>query len=172
MGAPRLANGITLKQEAFAQGVASGLSQHDAYLAAGYSDANNGVTIDSHASHLADDGRVGARIADLLQEHAAEAKLSRGNIALELQSDREFARSKGNPVAAIKATELRGDIIDAFGKRERRITGKVTHVLKEYRDKDTPELLGIVDAAYRELDEGDGGEDAPHEDAEVVDSAG
>ena len=55
---------------------------------------------------------------------AAEARLSRCLIAMELAEDRALAHADKQHGAAIKATELRGDMIDAFGKRQMHVTSR------------------------------------------------
>ena len=56
---------LTGKQEAFCQGLASGLNQSDAYRQAGYSANGLPATVHQHASHLAKDAKVVARVAEL-----------------------------------------------------------------------------------------------------------
>lgn len=114
MGAPRLANGITVKQEAFAQGVAvQHLSLHDAYLAAGYSEGNNGDTIDSHASRLAADDRVAARISKLQERLAVLADINVASVAEEMEDARVVARQAEIPQVAsmIAASKAKANLV-------------------------------------------------------------
>ena len=56
---------LTAKQEAFAQGIADGLGQADAYRMAYDADGMKDSTIYSKASVLMSDGKVAARVAEL-----------------------------------------------------------------------------------------------------------
>jgi hypothetical protein len=155
----RLPNGLTRKQEAFAQGVASGLSASDAYRQA-YDTEGNGNTVNNEALALLRHPYIAPRVDALITEAEALAQLSRGSVATRLDEDREFARVHKDPKAAIKATELRGDMIDAFGKRERRVTAKVTHRVERFRSMDASELDEFIDSTYKELTNGVDGDDA------------
>lgn len=56
---------FTQKQERFALNLFKGMSQREAYIQAGYSSISSLVTIDRHASDLANNGKVLARLAEL-----------------------------------------------------------------------------------------------------------
>ena len=58
-------NKLTAKQEAFAQGIADGLGQADAYRSAYDAEGMKDNTIYSKASVLMSDGKVAARVAQL-----------------------------------------------------------------------------------------------------------
>jgi hypothetical protein len=94
------------KHEKLAQELAQGVNQTDAYEKAGY------ARDDSHASRLAGDGRIRARVQEL---QADAAKLVADRIALShadmiamLISDREEARANKQMSTALRATELLG----------------------------------------------------------------
>jgi hypothetical protein len=143
MGAPRLAHNVTVKQEAYCQGVVSGLSLSDAYRAAYDVNGDSEHALNVAASRLASDTDVALRVDALQREYAAMASLSRGAVAIDLQEDREFARSTGDARAAIKATELRGDLIDAFGKRKLTVDKRSMAVSV---DATAEELRALIDA--------------------------
>jgi hypothetical protein len=65
---------LTAKQEAFAQGIADGLGQADAYRMAYDAEGMKDSTIYSKASLLMSDGKVRARV-DELKSHVAEKQL-------------------------------------------------------------------------------------------------
>jgi NH3-dependent NAD+ synthetase len=65
---------LTAKQEAFAQGIADGLGQADAYRTAYDAEGMKDSTIYSKASVLMSDGKVRARVDDL-QAQVAEKQL-------------------------------------------------------------------------------------------------
>jgi hypothetical protein len=156
----RLPNGLTRKQEHFAQGVASGLSASDAYRQAYDTNGNSLNAVQVAASQLVHHPKVALRLDTLIAEAEVLAQLSRGNVATRLDEDREFARVHKDPKAAIKATELRADMIDAFGKRERRLTAKVTHRVERFRSMEDSELDEFIDSTYKELTNGVDGDDA------------
>ena len=57
--------GLTAKQEAFCQGLIAGLSQVDAYVQAGYSDAQDRDSLYVNASQLANDAKIVRRLREL-----------------------------------------------------------------------------------------------------------
>lgn len=65
---------LTAKQEAFAQGIADGLGQADAYRMAYDAEGMKDSTIYSKASVLMSDGKVAARVAEL-KSQVAEKQL-------------------------------------------------------------------------------------------------
>lgn len=65
-------SGLTIKQEAFAQGLASGLSNSDSYRASYDTSAMKPGTIHSEACKLAADQRVAKRVDELIKEKHAK----------------------------------------------------------------------------------------------------
>lgn len=79
------ADDLTPKQEAFVQGVVSGLSQREAYVRAYPAAAKwKPETVDSKASHALADGKVRARYEALQAEAARQATLSRAKLLTRL----------------------------------------------------------------------------------------
>lgn len=86
---------LTPKQEKFAQEVASGKSQADAYRAAFDCARSKPETIQSHASRLMADGKVSARVAELkaqLSEKALWTREDSVQILSEIARDAKAAR--------------------------------------------------------------------------------
>jgi phage terminase small subunit len=54
---------LNARQEAFARGLAEGMSQRQAYMAAGY--GCKGTTADENASRLLGNAKVAARVSEL-----------------------------------------------------------------------------------------------------------
>ena len=87
---------LTAKQEAFAQGIADGLGQADAYRMAYDAEGMKDSTIYSKASVLMSDGKVAARVAELkaqvadkqlwTREMSVKGLMSAYRIALEAKT--------------------------------------------------------------------------------------
>lgn len=73
MGNKKKADGLTFKQQLFAQYLFTGMSQREAYLAAGYSPNQKPATLDHHACVLADSANIVARLEQLRREADDEA---------------------------------------------------------------------------------------------------
>lgn len=96
---------LTAKQEAFAQGIADGLGQADAYRMAYDAEGMKDSTIYSKASVLMSDGKVTARVAELkaqvaekqlwTREMSVKGLMSAYRIALE-------AKASAGMTAAVK----------------------------------------------------------------------
>lgn len=87
-----------IKHERFAQALAKGSSQADAYVKAGYKPS------EPHASRLASDGKVSARVAELLERAANSTIETVATMASQLDEDREFARELKQASAAVAAS--------------------------------------------------------------------
>jgi hypothetical protein len=98
------------KHERFAQELAKGASQREAYVTAGYKPD------DGAASRLSSNVKVQGRVTDLLQRAATRAETTAADIARQLDEDRIFARENGAASAAVAATmgkaKVLGLIID------------------------------------------------------------
>jgi hypothetical protein len=153
---------LTRKMEAFAQALALSsppISQAAAYRAAYDTSGMTDKSIHECASRLS--VKVAARVEALEGEALAIAQLSRGRIAHELAENRTLALADGAFAAANKATELRGDMVDAFGKREHRLRVGIDRLgAEKMAAVDVAQLADVVEAGYRELSSGDG-EPAP-----------
>ncbi|RWA80844.1 hypothetical protein [Mesorhizobium sp.] len=75
-----------------------GKSQSEAYVAAGYKPD------DGHATRLAGNGRIKARVHELLGKAADKAIVTIESIARQLDEDRQLARELGQAGAAVNAT--------------------------------------------------------------------
>jgi phage terminase small subunit len=86
------------RHERFAQELAKGKSQVEAYRVAGYRPN------DGHAARLAGNGRIAERMAELKTRAAEKVIVTVADIAQQLDDDREFARLLKVPAAAVSAT--------------------------------------------------------------------
>ncbi len=108
---PVLANS---RHEIFAQELAKGKTQVDAYTIAGFKPN------DGHAARLAGDGRIIARVGELLERAAERTVCTIYDIAEQLDEDRLFARELENAGAAISATMGKAKVLGL-------LTEKVEH---------------------------------------------
>ena len=146
---------LSRKAEAFAQAVALSsppLSLADSYRQCYETQGMTDKSVHECSSRLNSDVKVASRIQALEGEALAIAHLSRGRIAYELAENRTLSLAAGNHAAANKATELRGDMVDAFGKREHRLRVGIDRLGSEKMTAvDVAQLADMVDAGYREL---------------------
>lgn len=91
---------LTSKQEKFAQSIADGLKNSDAYRAAGYS-MKNPKTVAEAASRLAKDSKVLARIRELQGVLADKALWTREQ-SVAVLADVASAARPGEKVSAVK----------------------------------------------------------------------
>ncbi len=108
MGAPGGNVKLTAKQERFAQEVASGKSQADAYRAAYDAELSKPETIHSKASVLMADGKVAARVAELREPVVQKAQITLESHLADLQMLRDKAMESNQLSAAISAEIARG----------------------------------------------------------------
>ena len=86
------------KHERFAQALARGKSQADAYAKAGYKPS------EPHASRLARNGKVSERVTELQARGAIRVEFDLAAAARQLDEDRALAHEKGQAGAAVSAT--------------------------------------------------------------------
>lgn len=98
------------RHERFAQELAKGKSQGEAYVEAGYK-PDYGA-----ASRLSGNVKVQARVAELLERGAVRAEVTVQSILDELEEARQLAKQLGQTAAAVSASmgkaKVRGLIID------------------------------------------------------------
>ena len=94
---------LTAKQEAFAQAVAGGMNQSDAYRASYDASKTKPEVVSVKASQLMADGKVSVRVSELKAELAAKRLWTREDSVTELAEIARGAESKpAEKVAAIK----------------------------------------------------------------------
>ena len=111
-------NNLTPKQEKFAQGVASGISQSDAYRASYDVNPNaNNDNLISKASVLMSNGKIRARVEELRAPVVAKVGITLENHIARLQELSDKAEAAGQYSAAIKAEESRGKACGLYVER-------------------------------------------------------
>lgn len=105
------------RHEIFAQELAKGAKQKEAYLTAGYKGDKTA------ASRLSTNVNVQRRVAELKADAAVRARKSMDDILEQLDDDRQFAREMEAPSAAIQATMGQAKIL-GYDKQLIEHTGK------------------------------------------------
>jgi phage terminase small subunit len=114
---------LTPKQEAFAQAVASGMTQADAYRKAYNADKMKVETIASKASILMADGNIRARVEELRAPIAEKAQITLESHLDDLLRLRRMAEDNNDIKAAISAEIARGKAAGIIVDKKE-ITGK------------------------------------------------
>lgn len=99
---------LTPKQEKFAQEVASGKSQADAYRAAFDCTNSKPATIHRKACALMDDGKIAARIESIRAPIVEKVGITLEQHLRDLERLRNLAESDGKYSAAVSAELARG----------------------------------------------------------------
>ena len=116
---------LTPKQEAFAQAVASGKSQAEAYRIAYNASKCKPETVHVKASHLMADGKVAARVAEMRGKAAEAAAVTLEGHLSRLEELSKAAQGAGQYSAAIAAEVARGKASGiAVEKSEHMVTTK------------------------------------------------
>jgi hypothetical protein len=89
---------LSARQKAYAEHLAAGLDQNAAYAAAGYGPDR------ANAAKLARNPLVVELVAEIRGKAVTKAVVSLDSMTMQLFEDRSFARSLGNPGAAVRAT--------------------------------------------------------------------
>lgn len=108
---------LTPKQEAFAQNVASGMTQADAYRNSYNAENMKPSTVQENASRLMSDSKVSARVAELQAKGAELATLTLAKHLARLEELSRDAQAAEEYNAAIKAEELRGKASGLYTER-------------------------------------------------------
>ena len=109
---------LTPKQEKFAQVVASGMTQADAYRVA-YNAVNmKPETIQKRASELMSKGEISGRVRELQEKGAKIAVYTLAEHLSRLDKLSRGAESEGKFAEAVKAEELRGKAVGFYTERQ------------------------------------------------------
>jgi phage terminase small subunit len=105
---------LTHKQDTFARHVATGLSQHDAYLAA--YDATNMLTntVYVEACRLAANPKVAQRIEQLREAAWKAEHVTRQSVIHEAMEASRHASENGRHAAAVRGLEIAGKMLGAI----------------------------------------------------------
>ena len=95
---------LTAKQEKFAQGIAEGMTQADAYRASYSADKMKPETVQQSASRLMADRKVAARVDELKAATLNRHRATVDDLIRELEEARSFAKATLQPAAMTSAT--------------------------------------------------------------------
>lgn len=140
------------RYERFAQAIAKGKSQHEAYVYAGYSASEKAKDTRSNAATLAGRPEVKARIEELLERQAKRVGITVDKLLEELQDMLNLAKRVKQPAAGVGAILAKGkllglitdkvenDVVVRKPSREPTEQGEMT--MSEWADKFAPVLPG------------------------------
>lgn len=123
------------RHELFAQALAKGKTQAEAYVEAGFK-AN-----DANATRLNGNDRIRARVAELQQRMAYKSEITLERIEQMLIEDREFAREVKQAGAARAATETLAKLRGYMIERKEVRTGPLDEVSPDESDRLREELI-------------------------------
>jgi hypothetical protein len=133
------------RQEAFAQLRAQGKTQTEAYELAGYKPS------EQHASHLARNRKVKARINEILVESAKYAEVTAESIATELDAAIEFAVKCKQAAAVVSAINSKAKL---FGLMADRSVVNVTHNYALMSEEELRFEIAAIHAEARAIKQG------------------
>ena len=114
---------LTAKQEQFALNLFKGLSQRDAYIAAGYSKKQLDETIDVHACALANNDKVMTRLAELRDNAAGDTIATEKERREKLT---EILRKSDAEVNVIRAIAEHNKMDGSYAPEQKSIQGEIT----------------------------------------------
>jgi phage terminase small subunit len=137
------------RYERFAQGVAKGKSQHDAYIYAGYAPNQKPKDVRSNAGTLARRPEIAERIIELQEKQAKRVGITVDALLGELDEMFKLAKRVKHPAAGVGAVlakgKLLGLIVDkaevegTIRKPARRPTTDRQMTMEEWQKKFAPE---------------------------------
>jgi phage terminase small subunit len=147
-------DGLTARQEAFCQNILQGMTQVDAYIAAGYSDNQDRNSQYINASQLANDAKVVLRLTELKALADAQLGLSMGE---KRAICKEIASNDGNrPRDRLQAIDIDNKQTRVYAETPQ-IQGNVQINVIAYSQDTKPlvdRLLGRGEVVEGELGQG------------------
>lgn len=131
------------KHEAFAQGLAKGLSASDAYVEAGYQPSR------SAASRLSTNVNIERRVGELKNKVAKKVEVTIESLAAEYDEVRTLAIAEKQLGAANQSTAGKAKLF-GLGVENRRMSGSVQIITLTAKDLDglSPDELASLEQAY------------------------
>lgn len=131
------------KHELFAQALAKGKTQREAYIGAGYK------YDEANAGRLTKNDGVAARVAELQGKVAAKVAVTVESLAAELEEARTAAVKSGQNSAAVQATLGKAKLF-GLGVENRKVSGTMTvlTITPKHLDGLSEDDLAKLEAAY------------------------
>lgn len=126
------------KHEAFAQALAKGRTQIEAYAAAGYKPN------DGHAARLAGNGRIKGRVAEIQAKVAARAVVTVHSLVEELEEARALALEEKQTAAAVSASLGKAKLLGLVVERRHHSGAVGSYDLSNVSDDDLERLEAIL----------------------------
>lgn len=136
------------RYERFAQAIAKGKSQHDAYIYAGYAPNQKPRDVRSNAGVLARKPEIAARIKELQERQAKRVGITVDTLLEELQDMLTLAKRVKQPSAGVGAILAKGKLLglitdkvevgDSIRKPSREATDQRQMTMEEWSAKFTP----------------------------------
>lgn len=99
------------RHERFAQAIARGKSQNDAYKACGYEAGTSAANVHSNAGKLARRPQVAERITELLSKQATRIGVTVDQLVAELDDMLKLAKRVKHPAAGVGAILAKGKLL-------------------------------------------------------------
>lgn len=148
--------GLTPKQEKFAQSVASGMTQADAYRASRDCSRQKDKTIQENACRLMADSKVQARVDELRRPIVEKAQITLESHLASLEALRDSAHKAGQHSAAVAAEVARGKASGVHVEKTANTTtlqGQVEVISRPKLEKEEwLKLHGVGNASLKEKD--------------------
>lgn len=122
------------RHEKFAQEIAKGKTQAESYELAGYKPSEH------HASRLASNGKVQARVAELQGRGAERAAVTIESLISEAEAARAMAMKTEQPAAAISAITAKAKLAGLWVEK----TDNTNRVKRDATDYSRTELAAIL----------------------------
>lgn len=136
---------LTPQQEKFAQLVAEGNNQSDAYRGAYKAEKMMAKTITEKASVLMAQGNVSARVAELRSKAQAKAVLTLESHLAELERLRDLALQNGKFEAAINAEVHRGKAKGLYVSKTEDVTDPMKKALGRMKPEQLENVINSLD---------------------------
>lgn len=131
------------RHEAFAQALAKGMSQEDAYADAGFKPHRQ------NASRLITNDDVRRRVTELQAKTVKKVEITVDSLAAELEEARAIALTEKQTSAAVSATMGKAKLF-GLGSETRKLTGtiQVVSITAKQLDALTDDELAVLETAY------------------------
>ena len=136
---------LTPKQEAFCMAYIETGNASAAYRQSYDCLSSSSSTIHRRAKELLDNGKIGARIDELQNNHRLRHGITVDDIADQLDQDREFARMRNNASAALSATIGKARLYGLFNGKNS--SAKTVGRSENIRTQSNSEKARIIAAA-------------------------